>query len=183
MSVQHIPQRHTSRSGFTLLELLAAIALLGVVAVIGIPNLQRLVLDNRISTASAQLAFSLYRARSEAIKRNQTVVACASRDNLACDTPGQWRSGWMLFVDSDGDSTRAAGEALLLHDSIPPAINVRSSRSTPIAFRFDGRSPGANTTFTLCDPAGIATARQITLSNSGRVRLGTATSSVSCELE
>lgn len=60
--------------GFTLIELLVAIALIAIVATIGIPNFQSLISSNRYVADYNEIVSHLHYARSEAIKRRADII-------------------------------------------------------------------------------------------------------------
>ena len=67
--------------GFTLLELMVAIAVLAVLATVGVPSFRDLIQNNRITTQTNELVTALSFARAEAIKRGQTIqVAIVAAD-------------------------------------------------------------------------------------------------------
>ena len=80
--------------GFTMIELMVTMIVLGVLAAIALPSFSTMMAGQRIKSASFDLIAALTMARSEAIKRNVNV-------NL---TPngGSWLNGWTV---SDGTTT------------------------------------------------------------------------------
>jgi type IV fimbrial biogenesis protein FimT len=61
-------------SGFTLIEVLIVIALLGIVTALAAPGFASLVQNNRVQAAAGELQRALYYARSEAMSRGVNVV-------------------------------------------------------------------------------------------------------------
>jgi type IV fimbrial biogenesis protein FimT len=83
--------------GFTLIELLITVALLGVLAVLGMPSYQEWMQNTRIRTTAESIQNGLQVARAEAVKRNAQVVftlAINSGWTVGCVTP---------VADNDGD--------------------------------------------------------------------------------
>ena len=62
-------------SGFTLLELLVTIAVLAIIATVGVPGFQQLLINSRLAAQNNELIAMLHFAKSEAIRRNATVEA------------------------------------------------------------------------------------------------------------
>lgn len=65
--------RSYSNQGFTLIELMIAITIAGILLVIAIPSFQFTILNSRVKTAASDFHISLLLARSEAIKLNRNV--------------------------------------------------------------------------------------------------------------
>lgn len=81
---------HTRRrGGFTLVELLVGVAVMGILGAIAAPSFTRLIASQRTKSIAGELHTALVRARSEAIKRNTDVT-------LTPVTAGQWQYGWSI---------------------------------------------------------------------------------------
>lgn len=59
--------------GFTLIEMLIGIALVAIVLAVGVPSMQRFIVNNRLKAVNAQLVTDLQFARAEAAARNMPV--------------------------------------------------------------------------------------------------------------
>jgi type IV fimbrial biogenesis protein FimT len=59
--------------GFTLIEMLIGIALVAIVLAVGIPSMQRFIVNNRLKAVNSQLVNDLNYARTEAAARNMPV--------------------------------------------------------------------------------------------------------------
>lgn len=73
--------------GFTIIESMIVIAIVGIVAAIAAPSFRNILATTRVKTASADIHLSLTRARSEAIKRNA---------NITVDAASGWLAGWTV---------------------------------------------------------------------------------------
>jgi prepilin-type N-terminal cleavage/methylation domain-containing protein len=97
-----------SRRGFTLLELLVAVALVGVLAAIAVPSFQRQIERWRLGAAARQLVMDLKVARSRAI-----VGGAAQRVHFT--VPG---GSYQLERQRPGGAYAAVGSATLLPDGV-----------------------------------------------------------------
>lgn len=85
--------------GFNILELMTIVVIAGILLVVGVPGLQRMVANNRITSQLNQFSSSLALARSEAVKVNQRVVVCPSLSGTDCSAGVDWDVGWITFID------------------------------------------------------------------------------------
>jgi type IV fimbrial biogenesis protein FimT len=88
--------------GFTLLELMVAIAVFALLLGIGVPTFSSIINANRITTQANELVSALNYARSEAVKRSEPVAVCASADGATCAASTDWSTGWIVFDDRGG---------------------------------------------------------------------------------
>lgn len=79
--------------GFTLVEMMIVILIVGILLSIVIPSFQSILHSQRVKSASFDLFSSLTVARSEAIKRNTDVT-------ITPTISGQWEGGWSIAVGS-----------------------------------------------------------------------------------
>lgn len=91
--------------GFTLIELMVALAVVGVVVAIALPSFGELLKNNRMATQANAIITSLHQARNETINRGTQVRL----EPLVAGT--DWSAGWQLRIDgsnpSDNDFTDA----------------------------------------------------------------------------
>jgi type IV fimbrial biogenesis protein FimT len=95
-------------SGFTMLELVIVIAIVGVLIALGVPSFKYVTTANRIASEVNGLMGDMQFARAEAIKEGQTVVVCVSSNGTSC-TNSPWNNGWIVCSDPANDSSCDAG--------------------------------------------------------------------------
>lgn len=89
-----LPQPCAKEYGFTLTEVLVAVALAGLLLAMAAPNFASLALRWQIRSAAQALQDSLYFARSEAIRRSAQVRLVAN--------DGDWAKGWQVQATEQG---------------------------------------------------------------------------------
>ena len=96
-----------SHAGFTLVELVVTISIVGVLAALAAPAFRELIAGQRVQAAASDLYTGLVRARSEALKQNVDVTISSTAGST------NWASGWKVKVgttmlDDRGGSSRVA---------------------------------------------------------------------------
>jgi len=106
--------------GFTLIELMVAVMILAILITLTVPSFNNAALSGKLGGFANDLVASAQLARSEAIKRNATVMLCASSDGASCDAPDGWETGWIVIVDPGGADERL----LQAHPALPDEFRV-----------------------------------------------------------
>ena len=91
--------------GFSLIELMTALAVASVLLVVGVPSFRYVTNANRIAGEINGLLGDLQLARSEAIEQGRPVTICRSVDGATCAAANTWQSGWIVFMDANGNQT------------------------------------------------------------------------------
>lgn len=110
--------------GFTLIEVLIVVAILGVIVSIGLPSMRDLIASTKVKTAANDTFASLNIARSEAVKRNAGV-------QIVPNDAANWGAGWLVRVVGTADS-------LQVQDPITGDVAV-GGPNTDVRYRGDGR--------------------------------------------
>jgi type IV fimbrial biogenesis protein FimT len=161
--------------GFTLTELMVAIAVLAILAALAAPGFANVTRRLHVDTVREQFIGSMNFARTEAIRRGRNVVM--RRIEPCTNAATEWYCGWNVFVDLDQDNTMDAGEPLLREVSGDP--NVRIERTNPVGGAFIqftrfGLPNQSGLSFQIFpasqDAANATNAQRICMSDAGRTR-------------
>jgi len=129
-------------AGFTIIEILFALTILAIMATLAAPSFRDFVAGQRIRAASYDVSSALMLARSEAVKRNGTVVLSPQG--------GNWANGWSLVA---GTATLAQHEAfpdLAIDGPSASVTYVSSGRVSAPVTRFAISSTTATTAARRC---------------------------------
>jgi type IV fimbrial biogenesis protein FimT len=169
-------RRQRTRPGYSLIELLVAMTVTGILLALAMPTFADWLRAYRQLNQAQALARTLDLARSEAVKRNGRVNVCKTADRRDCTRHGGWESGWLLFADGDDDGQ--VGDSIIVDAEPPAPAGITIVGNVPIADYVSYTSLGmARTrsgalqmgTFTVC--AKGQTALHVVLAETGRVRI------------
>jgi type IV fimbrial biogenesis protein FimT len=125
--------------GFTLIELVAAITVMGVLATLALPSFRAFVANQRIRNGSFDLMAALTLARSEAVTRNRSVDLKRSGTS--------WDRGWTVEEGTRTFHRQEAYKDLAISDSSGLGV---------ITYGKDGRTVTTSTKFTIAPTTAIA---------------------------
>jgi len=158
--------------GFTLLEIMAALAVVAILIALAIPVFRETLLNTRRDEALAGLTRSLHLARSESLRSGRATVVCSLDATGRCVPRDiDWSHGWQVFVKQDDDDTTrlADSDRLLLEQRSSDGSLLSTNRHTYVYRPFNRRS--TNGSFIFCDPRGARSARAVIVSHTGRPRV------------
>lgn len=145
--------------GFTLIELMVVTAIIGLIAVVGTPQMRTYFSNSASNSAQQRLFINLMQARNHAIDR-QVAITLAPNDKtkgngtLASGGGVNWALGWNVFIDGNNnnsyDLTSADDILIAQQSSFGTDIQIRSLAGTldsskPIIFEPTGAARNAGT--------------------------------------
>jgi type IV fimbrial biogenesis protein FimT len=116
-----------AQTGFTLLELMTALTVLGILLVLAGPGLGNLVDESRLSGSARDFVVDFALARNEAAMRGRRVTVCTSTDGATCAN-ASWNDGRLVFLDNGAVGAVNVGDVIL---STTPALDP-SIATTPV---------------------------------------------------
>lgn len=149
--------------GFTLIELMVTITVLGILIALAAPSFSKMLQDNRMITIASELQSSLQLARAEAIKRKADVQLCKSNSDASdCSASGtDWQGGWLI---------RSADGVIKVWDKAQGTTTL-SGPSSGITFRGSGLTSTTSQSTWTAAYSGCTQNRSITVSTTGRATL------------
>jgi type IV fimbrial biogenesis protein FimT len=152
--------------GFTLIEMIVVLTVMGILVGIAAPALSTFVHSNRLVTATNDLVADFSLARNEAIKRSRVTGVCKSSDGTSCTNTGTWASGWIVFADTDDSNGWSAGDEIIRFHEALAKITVTTAADSVLYNRSGGITAGIGA-YSICSSA-IHQTRDVTLSTTGR---------------
>jgi len=162
------PRRAGQVAGFTLVELMVTCAVIGILAVVGLPAMNWMINAGRLQGHTSDISAALQMARSEAVRRNASITVCGSSNGAACD--GNWANVITVV---------ASNNEVLQVTPVRPPVQM-SATVNSITYRANGFTTAA--AFTVCMPTTYPRQNQRVLSvtAAGKVSTTKADGSGSC---
>lgn len=104
-STSMVEESNRAQSGFTLIELMITLVVLGILVSAGAPQFTQFTADQRVRATASDLYYDLLHARAEAIARSHRVAFVR--------TGSAWTDGWTSCVDMDSDGKCGSGDVTL----------------------------------------------------------------------
>lgn len=160
MDAFHSPRRLPlgSPNGFTVFELMIALAVMAVLAAVGVPSMSSFLDDGRLSTSADDFMMDAYVARASAMKITWDSV---------CMTPKTvggtkaWNNGWTVFYISTSSAApcesadpNTTPDSIILknHDALPNGSTltpITPTTASAFSYGYDGRLNGDFTSVVL----------------------------------
>lgn len=159
--------------GFTILEALATLAVVAVLAALSLPAMTQFQRDWRSTAAINTMTAVIHHARSLAITSGSVVTLCPGSSR--CLGRDEWHHGAVVFVDANANGRIDGAERV---ERAVPGLEDGARlywrafrRRNYLQFTPSGYTAWQNGTFLYCPPDGAPQlARMIILNAAGRVR-------------
>lgn len=173
MESNHMPNSDRShQQGFTLVELMVVVALVAILATIATPSWNRMIVSNRIRAAVNDWTLSAQFARSEALRRNESVTLCPSNNGTGC-TSSDYETGWIVIA-----SNNTSAGTRVLQDTLPKErLTMVQAIRRVVTFLPNGllvgNFTGAHITVRDLPASDISLTRHICIARTGRIKVYT----------
>ncbi|MEO8303404.1 MAG: GspH/FimT family pseudopilin [Betaproteobacteria bacterium] len=172
--------RHAPRAGsaaFTLVEMLIGLSIAALLIAMAVPAFHDWLGAYELANHARNLAETMTRARTEAVRRGHRVSLCKSPGRDQCADLGSWDAGFVVFADANHDGKIDPGEPVLeIAGPAPRGITVAANRPLEdyVSYTSLGQARMLNGalqmgTLTVCRSGQLAL--NVVLANSGRVRV------------
>lgn len=180
-------------AGFTLYELMIALAIGAILLTLAAPDMSDFVRNNRIVTVSNDFVANISVTRSEAIKRGVTVIMCRSANPTAANpscggTAAQdWSQGWLMYA-TEGDINErnyvATDTLIRIGPATPSGVRITSDANgnSWLAYNRDASLRESNSAaYAICDDRNESAGRLISIPLSGRPIISKTTTSAATD--
>ncbi|ERJ17889.1 Pre-pilin like leader sequence protein [Salinisphaera shabanensis E1L3A] len=173
MGIPYSSTRHSNR-GFTLLELIVAMAVAAILLAIAIPSYRSVIQRNSMAATVNDLVGDLNFARSQAVTRGRQVYVCRSNGNNSCDGDGDWSDGWIIYAPDPGSESPNDDNVLRVHGAMTNQISIVGNNNITSRVFFDpnGFAMGSIGTFT-ATAHDSAQQTLVVIASTGRIRTET----------
>ena len=159
----------TQNSGYTLIELMIVIGIVGIFLSYAVPGFQNLMSHHRLNAAMSKMSYSIKLARQEASIRHKDVRICASEDGLFCNGKKDFSTGWIIYVDDSKKPFRSPTDELLAQYGPTKNVSIKYNRGREVKLNKFGRV-GLNGSINFCPKSNKKLAKRLVIIHSSRIR-------------
>lgn len=166
--------------GFTLIEVMVSLAILGILAALGAPSFSESIKRYRVKAIRDDLIASMQLARVEAIRRGRPVVLVRELASSSCTATlldsDTWSCGWRIVEDTNANGTISSAEknAPIQITTVPQGYGVKhTGLGDQMIFGIWGQATGVGQRFVITnsrDGIGGASTVTVCINAGGRTR-------------
>jgi len=159
------------RGGFTLIEVIIAIAILGIVVMIGVSNFQGMMEKYRVEGETKQMFADLMDARARAMQRNRGFI-------VQINSSGIDSKDYKTYEDTNPAATDGNGlleptlDKLVASATMTDVIVTDNIASLPLTFNFDRNRIASVTGFTRFDSTTVRPDYDCITVKATRIKMG-----------
>lgn len=156
------------RQGFTLLELMVTIAVLGVLIGLAAPSYYRFLERQKVRSALNEWKSSFYYAQSEALRLKDNVIFCsADTGGKKCSESNDFANGW-LVLHENGNGIDVLQDVVISDKNLSIDLNLTGAQGK-LMFLGNGRLRNTNAGASLVIKNKVHTSI-LSISSGGRLR-------------
>ena len=159
-----------SCQGFTAVEMMVTVAIIGMLAAIALPSYSALMAKYRLSSENTSLMLDFVLARGEAVSRSTRVTVCQSSDGLTCARDG-WGAGRIVFADATPAGVVDSGDVILRATGAIASGDLMTPNDLPFV-SYDSTGVSSNN-FTITTCKSGYTGAKVIVYPTGRIRKDT----------
>lgn len=169
--------------GVTLIESMVTAGLAAVIMGVAVPSMVAMQHRQAVAAETASFRQGVHRARSEALRRGETVTLCAlapesvpTGEPQCLENGRDWSTGWLVFIDRGNTGIREADDPVLMVHQQRAAAGSVAATVKALSFHAQGFSSNAASHFRFVPPGaapdsrGVPGSLLVCVNKPGRVR-------------
>lgn len=166
-----------TQTAFTLIELMATLAVAAILVTVALPNLRYMLVSNRITSKTNELVRVINYAKSESIIRPSNIIRIEAwqEPDTEIDVNNEWGAGWQIGTDSNNDGLDDDEIVKVFEFDDQIIVNETFANQDSIIFRrgrVNRASCNGKCIFVICNE-GHPRGKIITLRQTGRTKTET----------